>query len=88
MASNRAVGRNVHLYDATNRTNAFGGLLLTAGITNKNFYQMVGILLILKTSFILQDESGTEVEMNDDPLQPGNYYVVGKCTTLACFNSY
>ena len=87
MASNRAVGRNVRLYDARDRTNAFGGLLLNPGMTNKNFYQMIGILLILETSFSLHNESGTEVGLNDDPLQPGNYYIGGEYTTLSCFNS-
>ena len=87
MASNRAVGRNIHLYGARDNTSALGGLLLTTGMTNKNFYQMVEILLILETSFFLQDEPGTKVEVNDDPLLPGNYYVVGKYIILSHFNS-
>jgi len=78
MPFNRAGGRNVHIFDAEDRLTVLGGLILTAGITNKNFYEMIGILLILQTSFLLQDEVGTEVQRNDDPLEPGNYYIAGK----------
>lgn len=88
MASDRAVGRNVHLYDTRDRTRAFGGLLLNNGVTNKNFYKMVEILLILETSLSLQNELGAEIEKNDNPLQPGNYYVVGKYAMLSHLNSY
>ena len=87
MASDRAVGRNVRLYDARDRTKAFGGLLLNNGVTNKNFYKMVEIFLILETSFSLQNELDVEMGKNDDPLQPGNHYVAGKCVMLSHLNS-
>lgn len=43
-AVNRSAGRNVHLYKVNNSTEVLGGLVLTNGITNTNFYSMVEIL--------------------------------------------
>lgn len=78
MPLNRSVGRNVHIFDGQDRTTVLGGLILTMGITNKNFYEMIEILRIPQAPLLLQDEVGAEVQRNDEPLQPGNYYVAGK----------
>ncbi|KAF2187860.1 hypothetical protein K469DRAFT_704822 [Zopfia rhizophila CBS 207.26] len=73
---NRSAGRNVHIYDPKDLDTVLGGLFLTAGVTNANFYSMVEILVIFTTPFFLQDEGETTVERNDHPLQPGKYYII------------
>jgi hypothetical protein len=75
---NRSGGRDVHIYDAKYPTIVLGGLILTNGVTNANFYSMVEILIIFTStsSFFLQDETSTRIEKDDHPLLPGKYYVV------------
>jgi hypothetical protein len=72
---NRSAGRTVFIYDANDRENVLGGLILTNGVTNKNFYEMVDILLVFNSDFRLRYESDTTIERNGDPLQPGKYYI-------------
>ena len=38
---------------------------------------MIEILFIFESTPMLRDEGDLVVEKNDDPLQPGNYYVTG-----------
>jgi hypothetical protein len=73
---NRSRGRNVHIYDAKNPTVVLGGLILSNGVTNTNFYSMVEILIIFTSTFFLQDETGTKIEKDDYPFLPGKYYIV------------
>jgi hypothetical protein len=73
--ADRSKGRNVHIYDAKDRTTVLGGLILTNGVTNVNFYSMVEILVLLTSGFELQDEDNTKIERNNNPLQPGRYYI-------------
>ncbi|KAI9879850.1 MAG: hypothetical protein M1830_006873 [Pleopsidium flavum] len=75
-AVNRSAGRNVHLYKANDLTEVRGGLVLTNGITNSNFYSMVEILFIFTGTFFLQDERNAPIPRDSNPLQPGNYYIV------------
>ena len=74
--NNRSVGRNVHIYDAKHPDSVIGGLLLTNGVTNGNFYSMVEILIVFTSTFLLRDEGGAEIKKDNDPLQPGKYYIV------------
>lgn len=71
----RAEGRNIWVYDAKDRTVVLGGLLLTNGVTNANFYFMVEIIILFTTDFELRDEGDLKIEKNDDPLRPGSYYL-------------
>jgi hypothetical protein len=71
----RSRGRNVHIYNSKDRATVLGGLILTNGVTNAIFYSMVEILILFASIFELQDKSGTKIERNDDPLQPGEYYI-------------
>jgi hypothetical protein len=71
----RSRGRDVHIYDLKDPTTILGGLILTNGITNTNFYSMVEILVLFMSNFELQDEGNTKIERNDEPLQPGRYYI-------------
>ncbi len=63
------------MYDAKDRTVVLGGLLLTNGVTNANFYFMVEIIILFTTDFELRDEGDLKIEKNDDPLRPGSYYL-------------
>jgi hypothetical protein len=71
----RSAGRNVQLYDVKDPTTVLGGPILTNGVTNINFYSMVEILVLFTSNFELRDEGATKIERNDDPLQPGKYYI-------------
>ncbi|KAI9845860.1 MAG: hypothetical protein M1830_007483, partial [Pleopsidium flavum] len=75
-AVNRSAGRNVHLYKANDLTEVRGGLVLTNGITNTNFYSMVEILFFFTSTFFLQDERNAPIPRDSNPLQPGNYYII------------
>ena len=41
----RSAGRDVHFYAASYPTIELGGLILTNGVTNRNFYSMLDILV-------------------------------------------
>ena len=85
-APNRSAGRNVHIYDASDPISVLGGLALTNGITNANFYAMIDILFLFGSTFFLRDEGGNAVERNGQALQPGKYYIVAAsefCGVLA-----
>ena len=71
----RSRGRNVQIYNAKDHTSVLGGLILTNGVTNANFYFMIEIVVLFTTDFEIRDEGDTKIERNDDPLQPGAYYV-------------
>ncbi len=87
MAADRSVGRNVHLYDVEDRETVLGGLLLTNGVTKSNFYSMVEILLLFQSSFSIEHETSATLERNEEPLRPGNYYVVGEPLDLILMGS-
>lgn len=54
----------------------FGGITLTNGVTNTNFYSMVEIVFIFDGDYFLHDKSGAAVQKDSHPLQHGNYYIV------------
>ncbi|KAH8659263.1 hypothetical protein BGZ60DRAFT_382280 [Tricladium varicosporioides] len=72
---NRSLGRDVHIFGASDRSTSIGGLILTAGVTNANLYTMVEIFVLFDGEYILRNESSIIVEKNDSPLLPGNYYI-------------
>ena len=82
-------GRNVHIYQNDERHNLrkepFGGFISTRGITKTNFYSITDILFA--GVYYLQDEEGTELDSNSEPLLPGNYYVSGKFVLLYSIHS-
>lgn len=81
--TNRSAGRDVHIYNAKDPTTVLGGLILTSGVTNANFYSMVEIIFIFDLEYFLQDKAGTMIQRDNHPLQPGNYYILTKGTWLA-----
>ena len=60
-----------------------GGLVNTQGITNKNFHDMLEILLIFDSPYTLALAGGDIVPKTGAGLQSRNYYVDGKFKTLA-----
>ena len=59
MEQNRTRGRNVHIYSAKDTSTVTGGLIVTNGMTNSNFYSMVEITYILDKDYKLRYEGGT-----------------------------
>jgi len=71
----RALGRDVFIYDVKDPDKVLGGLVLTNGVTNANFYSMIEIMIIFSSGFSLLDGGGTKINRDDRPLQPGNYFI-------------
>src|ERR1700753_3576074 len=77
MPANRSTGRDVHVYNNNNRTTVLGGLILSPGVTNANFYAMIRIFVEFeRRTFSLRNQNGIEIHKDHQPLQPGNYYIV------------
>jgi hypothetical protein len=74
--ANRLAGRNVHIYDANDRTTALGGLILNSGVTNDNFYAMIDIFVEFERSAEVSPAdiliNGSSIVVND-PLM--SFYV-------------
>jgi hypothetical protein len=87
----RSGGRNVHIFDAKKPTVVLGGLILSNGVTNANLYSMLDIFIVYEAPKdvplneekpFLQNNEGTKIEKNDDPLEPGEYYIITSCRFL------
>ncbi|RPB13394.1 hypothetical protein P167DRAFT_112660 [Morchella conica CCBAS932] len=80
LATNRSAGRNVCVFDANDANDPdrkeLGGLILTNGVTNANFYSMVEVFLFFNDVYFLRREDGTDVQRDEQALRPGNYYIV------------
>ena len=74
MPINRSMGRNIHFYDATSRDVALGGLVQNGSVTEANFLDMLGMLLITDTPIQVQQRgSGHRVVRANNRLEPGEY---------------
>ena len=77
MPADRSLGRNVHFYDATMPDNALGGLIQNGSVTEANFIDMLGILVITKTPIRVQKRGGTGggtfVTSTNNKLELGEY---------------
>ena len=58
MPIDRSLGRNVHFYDATSPEVVLGGMIQNGSVTEANFLDMLGILLI-PDSLIRVQERGS-----------------------------
>ncbi|KAK0714892.1 hypothetical protein B0H67DRAFT_553521 [Lasiosphaeris hirsuta] len=78
----RALARDVFIYDLQDFDTLLGGLVLTAGVTNTNFYTMVNIIINVSPQgpFFLQDDNATTVAQDTQALLPGRYFVVADGT--------
>ncbi|KAK3352641.1 hypothetical protein B0T25DRAFT_590485 [Lasiosphaeria hispida] len=83
----RALARDVFIYDLQDFDTLLGGLVLSAGVTNANFYTMVDIIINVSPPghFILQDDNGETVAKDTQPLLPGRYFVVADGTVEVVF---
>jgi hypothetical protein len=75
LGGSRSKGLDVHIFDASDPNTTIGGLILTNGVTNINLYTMVEIIVIFESEFALQNEDNITIPKDNDPLQPGNYYI-------------
>lgn len=78
----RSAGRIVFIYNANGDKELLGGLSNTQGITNKNFYEMLEIVLVFAGPYTLK-LAGDIVPRDGAELQRGDYYVDGKFKTPA-----
>ena len=76
MAPNRSAGRDVYIYDTKDPDTVLGGLILTNGVTNANFYSMVGVFLIIGSNYVLRHEDGTVIMRDEQVLGRGDYYIM------------
>lgn len=70
----RSAARDVYIYDANRPMEVLGGLVLTSGVLNWNFYQMIEILFIFEGLYSLRHEGNT-VQKDQNPLQKGDYHI-------------
>lgn len=76
----RTIRRDVFFYDLKDLSTQLGGLVLTRGITNANFYAMIDIVLVISSAYFLQNDSGDILPRDAQPLLPGNYFIVADGT--------
>ena len=76
MAADRLTGRNVHIKDSNDPATALGGLILTNGVMNENFYSMVEIFLSFQSDYQLRHEDGMDIQRDEQALRSGNYYII------------
>lgn len=76
----RSADRTLFIYRGNGGNKVLGGLVNTKGITNKNLYDMIEILLVFDSTYTLAHE-GETVCKDDAELKPGNYYVYGNSST-------
>jgi HNH endonuclease len=91
MPINRAPGRNVHIYDASAPDVVLGGLIQNGSVTENNFLDMLGILLVSETPLRVQERtSGHVVTATNSSLQPGEYdvYCDSRCSLSASFDCF
>ncbi|KAL7625910.1 hypothetical protein AAE478_005134 [Parahypoxylon ruwenzoriense] len=72
----RALARDVFFYDLRDPSDLLGGLVLNHGVTNANFYAMIGIVLVISSIYSLQNDKGETLPQDSQPLLPGKYFVV------------
>ncbi|KAG0137883.1 hypothetical protein HOY82DRAFT_644886 [Tuber indicum] len=75
MSLNRSLPRNVKFYDATNPDEVLGGLVQNGSITEANFLDILGIVLVVGVSAIRvrERESSHIVSRTEVPVQVGVY---------------
>ncbi len=75
--SRAALARNVIIWDLNNNEDRIplGGLNLASGLTNKDFHQMLDILLVISADSVVLNEHGDEILRDNQPLLPGDYIV-------------
>ncbi|KAF8416248.1 HNH endonuclease-domain-containing protein [Tirmania nivea] len=76
MSSHRSHFRNVYFYDGSNPEDALGGLIQNGSVTEANFLQMLGIVLVTASPIRVQNRnSGQVLSTSDSRLALGTYDV-------------
>jgi hypothetical protein len=70
--SGRARQRDAFTWDF-NTGEQLGGLAVAPGVTNRDFRQMIDILVVTSETLVVQYKDGGELESDDQPLRPGHY---------------
>lgn len=71
---NRAFGRNVHIYDASDPTKNLGGLIQNGSITQSNFLFIISILIACDKPYdVVERATSLVVAHNDNPINHGDY---------------
>lgn len=90
MPANRSAGRDVHIYKPGDLTEPLGGLVLTNGFTNANFYAMIEVFMIFLEAIFLRREDVTDglrdIPRDEQALQPGNSYIIAEGKRLSCIH--
>jgi hypothetical protein len=74
MPLDRSVGRNVHIFDARDPTKEIGGLLLCAGVSRRNFYDWVAMIITTDDDWHLEFEDN-RLPRDDAALSRGDYFL-------------
>ena len=72
------------IYAATDPINALAQLKTTFRVTNKNLYAMIERVCVFSRSFLLKDAENRIVQLNEEAVAPGNYFIVSM-GRLPCF---
>ena len=83
--NNRAYGRDTFIYDSNRRDTLLGGLWIAEGTTNASLYYMVEIICVFTGTFDLRDNNEQLVKRDEEPLRPGNYFIVSNGRSLLRF---
>lgn len=65
----------VFIYAKSDNT-VLSSLVNINGITNKNFYAMIKIILVFKSSYTLALSGDDKVSRDDAEIKPGDYYML------------
>ena len=82
MPIDRSLGRNVQFYDARSPGDALGGMIQNGSVTEGNFLDMLGILLITQTPIRVQERGSSHIVLKTNTrLEAGHYdvYCDSKC---------
>ena len=82
MPVDRSSGRNVQFYDATSPEATLGGMIQNGSVTEGNFLDILGILLITQSPIQVRErDSGHIVTTTNTRLEAGHYdiYCGSKC---------
>ncbi len=71
----RVADRDVFFADLRDPDTFLGGLVLTPGITNANFFTMLEIAVEIAGSYSVQNMKGELLSRDSNPLHPGVYFI-------------
>ena len=85
-ALTRHAFRDAYIYTSDGLDTLLGGLWVAEGITNANLYSMMEIFCIFSDTFGLHYPNGKLVERDQNPLQPGDYFLATNGRSPLCLS--